>query len=476
MTLFPKQRVGDVAESDGVESDVAESDGVESDGAESTAPPRDRLRRRSLTAVAGAALLVAAAVVTPLLVGDGLRGRIFADAAPLFGKWLPHLGPGTVPAVVLAVAAVSVIPSRLASLRIGPLALWAWGIGAAWTMSLALVDGWQRGVAGRLVRPDEYLAEVPGVHSISGMLSGFSARILDHQPDSWTTHVSGHPPGSLLTFVILDRVGLGGGGWAALWCVAIGTSGIAAAIVTLERLGSLDSARRAAPFLAFFPGLIWVGVSADGYYMGVVAWGLALLAIAATTVGSRSAAAAIGAGLLLGFALFLNYGLVLSGIMAAAVLLAARSWRPIPWALAAALAVVAAFALTGFWWLDGYHLVVERYYQGIASQRPFAYWGWANLAATAIAVGPATVAAFARLTDLSVLRRRELWPALAGFAALAAADLSALSKAETERIWLPFTLWMVTATAVLPIRDRRWWLGGQVVLALVVNHLVLTYW
>jgi methylthioxylose transferase len=67
---------------------------------------------------------------------------------------------------------------------------------------------------------------------------------------------------------------------------------------------------------------------------------------------------------------------------------------------------------------------------------------------------------------------------LGGAAALAVlvADLSGLSKAEVERIWLPFTVWLVAATALLPARQARWWLAGQAVATLVVHHLLLTTW
>ncbi|MFE5392963.1 hypothetical protein ACFQ9U_00165 [Streptomyces sp. NPDC056568] len=37
----------------------------------------------------------------------------------------------------------------------------------------------------------------------------------------------------------------------------------------------------------------------------------------------------------------------------------------------------------------------------------------------------------------------------AGLLVLLVADLSGLSKAETERIWLPFTLWLPAAHAFL---------------------------
>jgi hypothetical protein len=57
-----------------------------------------------------------------------------------------------------------------------------------------------------------------------------------------------------------------------------------------------------------------------------------------------------------------------------------------------------------------------------------------------------------------------------------AADLSGLSKAEVERIWLPFAVWLVAAAALLPAQQIRWWLTAQAVVALAVNHLLLTTW
>lgn len=62
----------------------------------------------------------------------------------------------------------------------------------------------------------------------------------------------------------------------------------------------------------------------------------------------------------------------------------------------------------------------------------------------------------------------------AAFAALLIADLSGMSKAETERIWLPFAMWLLASCAFLP-RPRAW-LAAQAVLALLLNHLLLTGW
>ena len=61
---------------------------------------------------------------------------------------------------------------------------------------MAAADGWHR-LTEPLTTRHEYLSEVPGVTDIPGMLRGFTDRILFGQPDSWTTHVSGHPPGAL---------------------------------------------------------------------------------------------------------------------------------------------------------------------------------------------------------------------------------------------------------------------------------------
>ncbi|MFE2188773.1 hypothetical protein ACFXB5_51420, partial [Streptomyces sp. NPDC059455] len=64
----------------------------------------------------------------------------------------------------------------------------------------------------------------------------------------------------------------------------------------------------------------------------------------------------------------------------------------------------------------------------------------------------------------------------AALLALVVADLSGMSKAETERIWLPFLVWLLPTTALLPARDRRRWLLVQACLSLLVNHLLLTGW
>ena len=437
-----------------------------------------RYWRESLAAVLAVALVAVAFVVpylgneliTPIINRTPQQVRDFADAAPLFGFREIHFGWGTPFAVLIAVAGVLWGPELARRLPWRRLLLVVWATSAAWAMSLAMVDGWRRGFVDRLTSNDEYLHEVPSITDIPATLSEFSSRILDFQPDSWTTHVSGHPPGALLTFVWLDRIGLGGGAWASGLSVLVGSSAAAAVLVAVRALGDESMARRAAPFVTLAPTAIWIAASADAVFMGVVAWGIALLAVSTT---KYLWPASIGAGVLLGFGIHLNYGLVLMGLPAVAVLIAARTAKPMIGAVIGALIVTAIFTAYGFWWFDGYELVKERYYQGIATDRPFAYWGWANIAALFCAVGVAVPAAFPRIfTRIAPINLL----VIGAVAAVAAADLSQLSKAEVERIWLPFAMWMLLAPAVLPERTHRFWLALQVTAALAINHLLFTNW
>lgn len=461
------------------------------------ADPRTRFRGELVGAV-GAALLVAVAFTVPQLASESWRRSLFAAAAPIFGHWSPHIGWGTLLALALSAAVVARGPALADRLPWRRLLTVGYLTAVVWAFALALVDGWRRGFTARLADGHEYPAEVPGVTDIPAMLDSFAGRIVDGQPDSWTTHVSGHPPGALLFFVVLDRIGLGGSTWAGIICVLAGCSAPIAVAVALRALGAEDRARRALPFLVLAPAAIWIAVSADALFAGVTAWAVALLAVAA---GARSAhlagidrppvpgpdspmarrtaiPAASAAGVLFGFGIYLNYGLILMGLLAVAVLLGARTVRPLLPAVLGALVVVAGFTAAGFWWLDGYHLVVERYYQGIATTRPSGYWWWGNLAATVCAVGLATTAALTRA--LAPSRLRTLDPAAllvaAAVCAVAAADLSGLSKAETERIWLPFDMWLLAATAFLPRGHVRPWLAVQATGALLLVHLLLTNW
>jgi hypothetical protein len=283
-----------------------------------------------------------------------------------------------------------------------------------------------------------------------------------------------------------------------VWVIAVGATTAVAVLVTARALAGEALARRAAPFLALAPAAVWMGTSADGYFAAVAAWFVALLALAVTTrTTRRSGAAALGAGLLFGLTCYLSYGLTLFAMIGTGVLVLGRNrLRALPFLCAGVAVVPLAFTLAGFDWWEAYHLLVERYYQGAGGFRPYGYWVWANLACTVLVVGPAPVAGLRRSVAVLVRERERLWPREGSFPvrimsrhtpevrlallvlvaslALLVADLSGMSKAETERIWLPFAAWLLAAGALLP-RPRAW-LAAQAAVALLLNHLLLTGW
>jgi hypothetical protein len=452
---------------------------VDSSADDVTAGQRRRTGTRAdLAAVALALALVAAATLVITWGHWYDFGRLFAWAPPLFGHFVPHIGPGTPVVLVIAVLVVARGPELAARLGWRRLCLLGYGVAVVWTFGLAMINGWQRGLAGQFTSSDQYLRDVPRITDIGTMLHQFTSHILSGQPGHWITQVSGHPPGALLVFVWLDRIGLGGGGWAGITCVLVGSLAAIAVPATVRAVADEATARTVLPFTVLFPGAINLGISADGLFAGVTSVGVLLLALGARRSVSGVMLSLAG-GLVLGFGMFLSYGLVLIAPVALVVCLLRRNWRGVVLALAGAGLVVAVFAVAGFWWLDGYHLVVQRYYQDLGRSRPFDYWVWANLAALTLAVGPVLAPALRRAA-LDPVRARRLRPlaglVLAAALAVAVADKSGLSKAEVERIWLPFGVWLVSGAALLPVVSRRWWLAAQAVTALAVGHLVLTSW
>ena len=134
-----------------------------------------------------------------------------------------------------------------------------------------------------------------------------------------------------------------------------------------------------------------------------------------------------------------------------------------PWLVSTAgVALVAAahFAL-GFNWFVGLARLRVRYYQQTASDRPYSYFVWANLAAWLVAWSPLLAYGVVRAIGVLLRGRRLGWTqdvvvallSAAGTAAALVADLSAMSKAETERIWLAFGV--VAYAALATIRRPR---------------------
>ncbi|WP_372791704.1 hypothetical protein [Paraconexibacter sp.] len=411
-----------------------------------------------------------------VVVAGGAVGRaLYADDplvrignAPLVGSADIRLSWWAVPALVFAPIAVAAGPRIAATLRWRRLLVVAGLAALAWTVALALTDG-PDALSAPLETRYEYLAAVDRVGSPTAFLSSFTDVLA-----TYPTHVKGHPPGLVLALAGMDGIGLGGGGWAAALVLLGGALMVPAALVAQRALGGEQAARATAPFLVLLPGAVWLGTSADGLFAGVAAVGIALFTVAATARGTptdpthgrrvavRADVLALAAGVVLGLALHLSYGIAPLGAVVIAVAVACRAWRATVVAGLGVGAVALGFVAAGFWWFDGLAATRELYFAGVASRRPYLEFLLIDLAAFALVVGPAAAVGLARLRD------RGTWILCGGaLVALSSAALSGLSRGETERIWLPFAPWIVLATCAL--RGSRAWLGAAAALGLAVQ-------
>ena len=457
-----------------------------------TTTDTDNSWRRSdlLSLVAALALIIVAAVVGYQMNRRGLQ--IVLPRPPLLAFWHPHVGWGT-PLAILSLLLGLRLQQLIALLPWRRLLLAGWLLNLAWMCSLTLVDGVQRGWIDVLLDPNEYLHDLHRISSPWAFLSSFTHYIAFGPGVGgdlvWTTHVAGHPPLTTLIFWLLARVGLGGGFWAGGLCILVASAASIALPVTLRELGAEAAGRRIVPFIALFPGAVWMAVSADGLFAGVAVSGLALVCRGA--IRGRILASLVG-GVLLGVTVFLSYGLALFGLIvvgAACVTLRQKGLRSVvvPWlsAVVGFVAVVAVHLALGFNWFSGLAALRIRYYQGIASQRPYSYFIYANLAAWLVSCSPLLAIGIVRsITTLTRRCPRGSWTQdqvtalLTGSAVLAAliADLSGLSKAEAERIWLSFGVVAYSGLALLRGHSARWALIASATWALLVNHLLNTGW
>ena len=411
-------------------------------------------------------VIVVAHVLLERLQAEGRNVRI--QAGPLVGTFELRVSGRLLAALAIGAFVVFAGP-RLAE-RVGwrTLLLASAAAAALWAVSLALVDGAQ-GLTSPLEARTEYLVDVVKVGSPGAFLSTFVDRIRDY-----SIHVQGHPPGMILALSGLDRIGLGGAGWAAAMCIAGGAAAVPAVLVSAREVAGEQIARRAAPFLVLTPAAIWIATSGDAFFMGVSAWAVALVVVATGRDGRRSDAYALAGGLLFGASAFLSYGLVLLAAVPAVVAWQRRRFRPLALAAVGAAPVFVAFAAAGFWWVAGLLATRERYFAGVGGRRPYLDFLVANAACLAIALGPAVAVALARLRD------RRLWLLAGGaLAVVGAAMISGMSKGEVERIWLPFAIWLLPAGAALAAfryRATAGWLGVQATTAIVVASVVKTSW
>lgn len=120
---------------------------------------------------------------------------------------------------------------------------------------------------------------------------------------------------------------------------------------------------------------------------------------------------------------------------------------------------------------------------------------WGNLAAFAVSAGPMVGASLAGGISAALARRgsrhdpsppdaRTSDGALrvvlllvgAAWLTIVLADLSNMSRAEVERIWLPFAPWALVGLSLFAPKTRQIMLALQIVFAIVVQSLLHTGW
>jgi len=422
----------------------------------------DQARARIALSVWGAVVLIGAAAVSAL-IAEGHNVAI--GAPPLHATWEPVVGAGSAGAV--AAGALVFAGSRAAAYLPWRRLLVTSSVAAGgWAVAVSAIRGGDRLVAPLRSR-FEYSAAVPRIHDVGDFLATFVDRL-----PSYPVHVQGHPPALVVALRALRDLGLTSDWWPALAFIAGGALAVPAVLVAARDVAGEANARRAAPFLVLAPAVIWLATSADALYTGVTAWGVALVIVATGRQDRRGDLAATAGGVLLGLGIFCSYGLVLVAIVPLTVAASRRRVRPVLLAAAGGGVVVLAFLVAGFWWLDGLLATRARYVSGVASRRPYGVFLVSNLAAFAIALGPAAAVGLARLRD------RRLWLLVgAGVAIVALADLGGMSKGEVERIWLPFVPWMLLAAAAAAGPRRPGvLLAAQEGTTILVESLVRTPW
>ena len=419
---------------------------------------------------AWAALIVVAVLWGQVLVAT--HHHLDVAAPPFWSPFWFHPSARLIPALLLVFLVVRAAPTMSRSLAWRSLLVTTALASVAWSSAVAFVDS-IRGINAltdplRLSRND-YLQTARGIGSLPTFLSHFAGQIAGYPQNT-----KGHPPGMVVIEWLLDKVGLATPAWSAVLVVTGGAAAGVAALVALREIAGEDAARAAAPFMVLVPAVIWWQTE-DAFFAGVSAWAVTAIVLATGRHGRRATVLAVAGGVGFGITAFLSYGLVLLAIIPTLVCVVRRRVRLLGLAAIGAVPVFVGFGALGFSWFSGFAATRHQYWVGVARHRPYSYFLFADLALFAVATGPAVAVALARLRD------RRVWLLVGAlFAVVALADLSGMSKAEVERIWLPFVPWALLATATLsgmrPSSRLRPWLALQAACTLAVAVTIWSQW
>ena len=408
------------------------------------------------------------------MIGASLNAahwHIVLSAPPILADFVDRPRFGIVLPIAVAAAMIRWLPGLTSRLSWRKLLVVVATAAACWTLALSLAEG----TSGLTRGPSwhtEYLTDVPAVRADpAAFLRGFTTNIARYE-----VHVRGHPPGMVLLLAGLDHIGLTGAGGEAALVITLASTAPVAVMLVLRQVAGEQSARLAGTWLVLTPAAIWIATSADALYMTIGAWAIACVVLASTRRWIAGVALAVGGGILGALTLLGSYGLVLLAVVPISVLWSRRREaavrRTVIVSAATVVGLLVAMLPLGYSWIAGLRATKHEYFV-LDLNRPYWAFIFINPAAWALALGPAT------FMGLSLLRDRRLWTLVGGaIAAAALANLSGLSSGEVERIWLPFTIWVLPAAVALSAARSSARLGLilQATSAIALISIVTTQW
>jgi hypothetical protein len=420
---------------------------------------------------AGVLTLIAATVAAGLLIRWRTRIALGTPLPPFLMSWSPHLRWSAAVGAAVALGGAAATPWAIA--RVRPGAAFAVLI-YVFTLILGLaVNAARRGTAGwshvfdlsghgSFEAGREYLPALGQLrHGVDQYVRHY-ADLLPYLP----THAKGNPPGPLVAMHLLS---ITTAGRLTAVCV-LGGAFVAPLTYLLGRtLGGDRRGRVAAVLAAYSPAVVIYGTTSVDYVFAAMGASVACLLVARRP-GLRALGCA-GAGL----AAFFSWVLLAIPVWAALVTLLrdgrGRAARLAVGALAGLVAVT--LLLHAVWGYDPIAILRaagRAYGSGAAAHRPYAFWLLGSPAAWAVMLGVPIV----WLVLLSLPRGEPAAVALAVIVVVSA--VAGFTKAETERIWLPYVPLACVAAAALPILRLRAVLLAMGLQAVVVEILFGTVW
>lgn len=421
-------------------------------------------------------LWICAAVASVVVaVGVTVHGlyRIFGTATPPFViVWGPGVDVLLVVCVVVLAAFMAAVPRLLAVPRPAVFAGLTFLAALAVSLSVNAAHGgtyswyaiFDLGPRGSFEASNEVIAGLP---ALSYGARFFLDRFAELAP-SVPVNVAGHPPGLPLIMHWLD---LGTARRLAALC-DVSLAAVAPVTYALGRALALGEHRaRAGALLACAsPSLVLFGVtSADAVFA------LAGTVTAALLVSRRPGVRAAGC-VALAFAALLSWLLLAVAAWAALVVWQRRGLRAAVMLAAGCAAAVAALdgalaVSVGYDAIGTLRATSDVYSNSVARERPYKFWVFGSPVAFALMAGLPVAAGLV----VAVVRRTPAALALAAVVLVSA--VLGFTKAEVERIWLPFVpLACVAAATVIPSRSVRVVLIALLVQALTVSLVFDTIW